>query len=570
MIFNIILILFLLAMIYWWAMQGLLSSLLHLVMVITAGGLALALWEPITHGLLLNFKPPVAWAVGLVVPFVLLLMGLRYAADKLVPDNLHFMHAVDMLGGAAGGLLSGILTAGIFTIAIGFLPMGPSIAGYQPYGLGPFGQVQETDAGLWLPVEHWTAGFYEFLAGDPGWAGGAFTSSAALGHYQPEIARQAALVRLRPDPLSAVAASPDALERGKVYAQPWPEVPEPAKSTLGESPVAPTANDRLVMVETDWKQRSGVYDPDSKLRVPPTQIRLVTSDKQGRIKLRAPVAFVRPDPTEDGQRFFDPFNEPDEVAFGVTPSETLAWVFVLPQDTTAKHLLVRHLRLDLPEPEQYETEPEAVEKALGKLHPEPEADDEGEQDEQAEDQDQPSDTAGNRSPQGKPWIVATDALPGDPLNRNELRLSVSGDAITGGKQEVGPGGYVNPDLQVTRINNATVRLKFSTQRKETIFGPGALGLANQTRLIRIEDTAGNLYFPVAYVVVQKNDGRLIHVKGSNDPFRRVGELPRVGDDEQLYLYFTITPGVSLAQFQYKANESELLNDWEVPEPPDQQ
>ena len=57
---NLVIILFVLAMIYMGTVQGLFSSFLHLMVVIAAGALAFAVWEPLTLGLLMKhiLEPP--------------------------------------------------------------------------------------------------------------------------------------------------------------------------------------------------------------------------------------------------------------------------------------------------------------------------------------------------------------------------------------------------------------------------------------------------------------------------------------------------------------------------------
>ena len=51
-IFNILVIGSVLLIAYWWANEGLFSSFLHLICVITAGTIALAVWEPISMAML--------------------------------------------------------------------------------------------------------------------------------------------------------------------------------------------------------------------------------------------------------------------------------------------------------------------------------------------------------------------------------------------------------------------------------------------------------------------------------------------------------------------------------------
>ena len=48
MLLNILVIVFILGMAYWWGIQGFFSGLLHCAVVITAGALALAIWEPLS------------------------------------------------------------------------------------------------------------------------------------------------------------------------------------------------------------------------------------------------------------------------------------------------------------------------------------------------------------------------------------------------------------------------------------------------------------------------------------------------------------------------------------------
>ncbi|NIM31085.1 MAG: hypothetical protein GTN60_07155, partial [Pseudomonas stutzeri] len=89
-VLNLIVIALVLLIAYWWANQGLFSAIIHLLCVIVAGALALAFWEPITLGLLLKggFFDAYAWGVSLLGVFVLALLVLRLATNKLVPANV--------------------------------------------------------------------------------------------------------------------------------------------------------------------------------------------------------------------------------------------------------------------------------------------------------------------------------------------------------------------------------------------------------------------------------------------------------------------------------------------------
>jgi hypothetical protein len=584
MILNILIIAFVLAVAYWSAMQGLFSSLLHLAMVIAAGALALAVWEPITLAFLLGFKPAIAWGLGLVVPFAVILLVLRLVSDKLVPANVNVIHLADLLGGGGLGALAGILTAGVTLIGVGFLPFGPSLGGHQPYSPDRYGQVTATDSALWLAVDRWAFGFYEMLASHGGWSGGAFTSGAPLAQYQPDLAKQAALVRLRPDPFSSVAATPEAVNVETVLTQRWPEVTGPAKKPLQPAVTAVAArgdvatnavNRKLVVVETKWEKTAGVYDTDSKLRVPPSQIRLIANreDAGAGIDTHAPLGFVRVNPTKDNARFVYLFEGADAAAHGRLPNETLAWIFAVPKDQTPRHMLVRHLRLTLPETDAFETHPDAVTEALGQPAPEPKEDQDA--DEQGKKPAAPAEGQYPGAPEAT-WIEATSDLPGAQLSSNNLgMLDLSGNAITGGKQTVkgGSDDYVDADVRVDRIQHATVRMKLSAERADSLIG-SALSAAGQVSLIHLTDAQGNRYYAHGYVL-QKGDGqRTIEVRSSDNEFKRATDLPRWADDDTLYLYFQVPTGITLEQFRYGQNQTQAL-DWTVPEsvnqfkPPDE-
>ena len=101
MIPNIILIVFVFGMALMWSTYGLFSSLLHLGLVIVAGSLAFALWEPLAYGVLFNILPSAAWGVSLLGSFIVLLIVLRIVTDKLVRGTLKVHRLADQIGGGA-------------------------------------------------------------------------------------------------------------------------------------------------------------------------------------------------------------------------------------------------------------------------------------------------------------------------------------------------------------------------------------------------------------------------------------------------------------------------------------
>ena len=111
-----------LAMAYLWLMRGFFSALIHLICTIAAGAIAFALWEPASY-LLLNSGPGflhgAAFAIGLVVPFVIVLAILRVAVDGMLPKNAQADKITDAVGGAVCGLASSAIAVGIVVIGTG-------------------------------------------------------------------------------------------------------------------------------------------------------------------------------------------------------------------------------------------------------------------------------------------------------------------------------------------------------------------------------------------------------------------------------------------------------------------
>ena len=95
MILNLLVIVFVLGMAIMWSTYGLFSAFLHLLVVIVAGALAFAFWEPLVYNLLLGFMPSYAWGLGLVGLFAVLLIAPAAAAGLLRPGQ----HEIPPAGG---------------------------------------------------------------------------------------------------------------------------------------------------------------------------------------------------------------------------------------------------------------------------------------------------------------------------------------------------------------------------------------------------------------------------------------------------------------------------------------
>jgi len=166
-IFNILVIAFIGLIAYWWANQGILSALLHLICVIAAGTLAFAGWELVSHLLLgVPSMVPYAWGIGLLFPFAIYLVILRTIADKLAPDNLNFPHVAQLGIGGVLGAVAGVLTVGIAIIGVGHTHSSNEILGIVGAARTSQskGQPNTNVQPFWVPAHVITARTFEFLS----------------------------------------------------------------------------------------------------------------------------------------------------------------------------------------------------------------------------------------------------------------------------------------------------------------------------------------------------------------------------------------------------------------------
>ncbi|MGI9013517.1 MAG: CvpA family protein [Phycisphaerales bacterium] len=187
-IFQLIIIFLAGLIAYWWANQGLMSSILHFVAVVCAGAIALAFWEPLVVGVVLDNRGTdnYAWGFILVALFVVSLFIIRFAFDRLAPANVQIPHWANLVFGGIFGVGSGTITVGILMIAIGFTQSSNEVMGFHGAKRTNLGITVEETA--WFPAHTLTARFYEFLSA------GAFYpefSAQPLKQVNPKLDEQA-------------------------------------------------------------------------------------------------------------------------------------------------------------------------------------------------------------------------------------------------------------------------------------------------------------------------------------------------------------------------------------------
>ena len=528
-VLNGIIIIYLFAMFYFWGtVQGFFSALLHLVCVIAAGALALALWEPLTVGLLLTRMGAMGWAVGLVGPFVLLLIVLRVVLDLVCKGNVLVHRVTDIVGGGVCGVLAGILSAGITLIGIGFLATGENFMGYQALVIDSAGHVTPNpDRQLWVAVDQQAAGFFRLVSG------GALNPGRPLSLYTPDfhgvpgLVSQAAGMALTRhyDPNSSVTATPDCVSVTRAL-----EVPAPFASLAQEltSAIGDTAGSKdgaLFVVDTQWNVSadggSRAYDEDQRLRVPASQVSLIAWDAVDQSAARDgfahyPLAAVVED--DNGALVFWPLAKKEAPA-GTLPKQTIGYVFYLPQGQVPKFIQLRNIRVRLPEAKVADAA--AIQAALGLAGVAIEA---------------PAVPGSIKALRAE----ATSRLPYPIANPTPgLKIDAQGAVLEGNATaDVLPQGQAGPGLADTLAvtgGRALVRVHVAPDQAQEFLSRARFS---------IRSAQGTDIPACAYVWVQAASGKeVLHVE-PDSALATIAGLPLkdMHPGDQLYLYFQVPKG----------------------------
>ena len=133
MIFTIVILLMLVAVIFFHYVQGFFSAALSAIFAVIAAVVALSYHETIVErhvgDAMGDWGPPVM----LLVLFTVVYFILRIIFDKAVPGGIRLPAALDKMAGGAMGLVAGTFGLGIVVIAAQQMPLGPAVGGYARY-----------------------------------------------------------------------------------------------------------------------------------------------------------------------------------------------------------------------------------------------------------------------------------------------------------------------------------------------------------------------------------------------------------------------------------------------------
>ncbi len=558
---NILLIAFLAGMAYYWgSVQGLFSGFLHLLATIAAGAIALALWEPVVLGFLMGRMPEYSWGVGLVGPFILLLLAIRAALDKAVPGNLHFAAWINAVVGGVFGLLAGIVAAGIVLIGVGMLPLPANFMGWEPLVIHANGRITANpDSSLWVNVDKLTASFYDTLSSGAMAPGFPVADGVNIEAYRDNLALEAKLHRSRYfDPNSSTVAVPQGLTVVGRFDRPlpWSQSSVALAQALDIADASQVQGKNLVVIDTHWEKTLGTFDDDGNLRIGSAQVRLIawgSAQDSSRVYVYAPRG-VGQLSAGDPRRTLVPFNNSSNFA-ALNDHGNLAWIFVVPQDQTPKFLLVRDLRLDLP-PAQASTQDLAA--VVGEL-PRP-----AQPPARVPGQGAVGPAAPGREGLPAEAIKLTDALPA-PISANMATgLKIEGSAVYSGTSDVVYTTSLTPATSVDHVfcppQKRVVRVRLQGDMAQSIFGK-SIQAAALLQPIFLTDSQGERYEPIGYDWLQHNQTQRISIDRLRG-IKAASELPvrQMQPGDEIYLYFLVPRGVTITAYNLGTSQQTVTLD----------
>lgn len=178
---------------YIWCTRGFFSAMVHMLCVLAAGAIAFGVWEPLADVIrekapergMFSFLSGAALALGLALPFAVSIMVLRAIVDKILPANAQCEKAMDYVGGGICGLVSGIISAGVVVLSIGFLRTDHDFLGYSAasYTGGTGRGSIEKSKDTFVPwVDRIVAGMYSHLSTTT------LRTGEPLAKWHPELA----------------------------------------------------------------------------------------------------------------------------------------------------------------------------------------------------------------------------------------------------------------------------------------------------------------------------------------------------------------------------------------------
>ncbi|MEO1583052.1 MAG: hypothetical protein AAFR96_00585 [Planctomycetota bacterium] len=564
MVLNLIAIALTFGIAYAWVTRGFFSAFLHMVCVLIAGAVAFGFWEVTSLAIVDNapsgflaIAGDAAWGLGLIGPFVLSLVLLRLIVDSLVKGNAQVDDSMNYVGGAVCGLVSGVLSAGIFINAVSFMRVPSAFFGHQPVTYGVSGNLQKS-SNLWIPVDAIAASFYGHLSTNVA------STGTPLATYYPDLPVAAGTQRMSdgegdnrnsiPTDAVALTSSFTVGKAGGSAADVLSGFNAPSTQQVSGLDGNPVPNPYIVGYVVNFT--AGARESTGQIVLSKGQARLVTRDEtSGELLTSFPIAVSAQ--AAAGEDTFGRYRFETEgthiASVGGAAEAPMAIEFAVPRGHEPVSLYVKNVRLDISNVESRDyanASGRDIDIRSGNLLGGT----------RAENLDTTNALIAETPRQGNPaGIVINARLPrGFQLQKGNTRGIEINDEneITTGTQafalsEVGIRG-VTRELIVSdfasTLDTAVVQVTMTgdpNQIPSSVFGPAAAAFQNseQPRLI---DANGRIYPAIGYIYKDREKAEIRY--SPSDPLGSMSDAPGLSntrDDQEMIMVFGVSDGVQI-------------------------
>ena len=133
MVLQLMAVILVLAIAFYQVVQGLFSAMIMMILTILCAAVAFEYYEPVAVAFLYERQGAYAEGASLLALFVIPLLLLRIAFDKLIGGNVVMGLWVDRIGGWAVGIVTALVLVGVLCTVVVMLPFGESILGYTSH-----------------------------------------------------------------------------------------------------------------------------------------------------------------------------------------------------------------------------------------------------------------------------------------------------------------------------------------------------------------------------------------------------------------------------------------------------
>ncbi len=182
MLFSIVVALMVILIAAFWTYQGFFSSIIMFFETVIAAMVAFAFYEAVSGLWVAQTGEGLGFPLALMLLFLVTLLALRTATDRLIPDDVRVPLPVDRAGGAVFGLFTGMLLIGMALISIQMLPIGSSVFGFERYSINKEGELEESSLSFLSPDE-FTAGMMSMLSN------GRFAGEQGMAQAKPDLVK---------------------------------------------------------------------------------------------------------------------------------------------------------------------------------------------------------------------------------------------------------------------------------------------------------------------------------------------------------------------------------------------